>query len=104
MKFDRKALKRYRIDPVAFIEECLVNPEDGAPFKLLDAERTFLRLALRIGPNGRLLYPELIYAAIKKSGKTTFAGLFVVTVIVLFGDRYAEAYCVATHTGFPTAI
>jgi hypothetical protein len=95
MKFDRKVLKRYRQHPVAFVEECLINPETGRPFVLLDAERVFLRLALRIGANGRLPYPDLIYAAVKKSGKTTFASLFVVTVIVLFGDRYAEAYCVA---------
>ncbi len=92
---DRKALRRYRSDPIAFIEECLVNPETGKPFALFEAERTFLLMALMIAADGRLLYPELVYAAIKKSGKTTFAAIFVVTLIVLFGERYAEAYCVA---------
>jgi hypothetical protein len=96
---DHKALKRYRADPCAFIEECLVNPGPGSgagkSFVLLDAEREFLRHAFTFGPDGRLLYPDLIYAAIKKTGKTTFAGIFVIAIMVLFGDRYAEAYCVA---------
>jgi Phage Terminase len=92
---DRKTLARYRADPAAFVEECLVNPETGKPYVLLDAEREFLRHALTLGPDGRLVYPELIFAAVKKSGKTTFAGIFVATVMVLYGDKYAEAYCVA---------
>ena len=70
MMLDRKALRRYRADPCAFIEECLVNPETGKAYGLLEAERAFLRLAFRRRPDGRLLYPELIYSAIKKSGKT----------------------------------
>ena len=90
-----RTLKRYRADPVAFITEVLRNPETGQPFELLDAEIEFLRHALRTGPNGRLLYPMLIYAAIKKSGKTVFGALFMITVIVLYGERYAEGYCVA---------
>ncbi|MGA2313401.1 MAG: terminase TerL endonuclease subunit [Xanthobacteraceae bacterium] len=95
MMLDRKALRRYRADPCAFIEECLVNPETGKAYGLLEAERAFLRLAFRRRPDGRLLYPELIYSAIKKSGKTTFAAMFVITVIVLFGERHAEAYLIA---------
>jgi Phage Terminase len=92
---DRKTLARYRADPALFVEECLVNPETGEAYVLLDAERAFLKHALTLGPDGRLVYPELIYSAVKKSGKTTFAGIFVATVMVLYGDKYAEAYCVA---------
>ena len=92
---DRKALARYRADPCAFVEECLVNPETGKPFVLLDAERQFLKHAFRLKPTGRLLFSDLIYSAIKKSGKTTFGAILVVTIIVLFGDRYAEAYVFA---------
>ena len=56
VKFDRAALKRYRLDPIAFIEECLVDPESGQPFVLLPAERQFLEHAFKTGPDGRLLY------------------------------------------------
>jgi phage terminase large subunit-like protein len=62
---------------------------------LLAAERDFLKHALTFDDNGRLLYPEMIFGAIKKSGKTGFAALFVITLLLLYGGRYAEAYCVA---------
>jgi hypothetical protein len=94
-RVDPTHLKRYHDDPVAFIDECLINPETGKPFVLLDAEIAFLRLAFRLGPNGRLLHSELIYSAIKKSGKTVFGAIFLITAVVLFGERFAEAYCVA---------
>jgi phage terminase large subunit-like protein len=54
-----------------------------------------LKFAFKTDENGRLLYPELIYGAIKKSGKTSFAALFVITPLLLFGGRYAEAYVIA---------
>lgn len=92
---DRKTLARYRQDPCAFIDECLVNPESGKPYVLLDAERTFLKHAFRTGPTGRLLFPDLVYSAIKKSGKTTFGSIFVITLVVLFGDRFCEAYVIS---------
>jgi Terminase large subunit, ATPase domain len=50
---------------------------------------------LPAGPDGRLLYSELVYACPKKSGKTTFAAIFVITIILLFGGSYAEAICAA---------
>jgi hypothetical protein len=64
----------YRRNPTAFIER-LVDPEAGKRFKLLPAEREFLQHALATDGDGRLLYPEMIYGAIKKSGKTRFAAL-----------------------------
>jgi hypothetical protein len=45
--------------------------------------------------NGRLLYPEQVYGAIKKSGKTGFAAMFMITTLLLYGGRYAEGYCCA---------
>jgi hypothetical protein len=66
---------RWRRNPILFIERHLINPETGAPFKLLDAEKRFLRLALTLGPDGRLLYPEMVFGAIKKSGKSAFAAI-----------------------------
>jgi hypothetical protein len=92
---DQKSLAYWRKHVDEFIEQCLINPETGRPFVLLEAEREFLKHAFATGPDGRLLYPTLIYAAIKKSGKTTFAGIVVPTLLLLFGGRYAEGYCIA---------
>jgi len=90
-----RTLKRYRAEPAAFITEVLRNPETGMSFNLLPAEIKFLEHALRTGPNGRLLYPQLVYACPKKSGKTAFAAMFMITTIVLLGSRYAEGYSAA---------
>ena len=90
VKFDRAALRRYREAPVAFIEEVLIDPESGQPFVLLPAERQFLDHAFKVGPDGRLLYPEQIYSCPKKSGKTAFAAIVTITVTILFGGRFAE--------------
>jgi hypothetical protein len=94
-KFDPRSFARWRSNPVAFIERHLVDPETGKPFKLLPAEREFLMHALATDRDGRLLYPELIYGAIKKSGKTGFAAILVLTILLLYGGPYAEAYIVA---------
>jgi len=91
----RTKLMRYRVNPVLFIEEVLINPETGKPFKLLKAEKKFLRYAFKRGRNGRLLYPEQIYACPKKSGKTTFAAIYIITVVLLFGGAFAEAILAA---------
>jgi phage terminase large subunit-like protein len=88
-------LARYRADPILFVEEVLIDPATGKPFVLLDAERQFLRYAFAMAPDGRLLYSELVYACPKKSGKTTFAAIFVIAILILFGDAYPEAICAA---------
>jgi terminase large subunit-like protein len=95
MSVDTRSLARWRRNPVSWIETYLYNPETGQRFKLLPAEREFLAHALATGRDGRLLYPEMIYGAIKKSGKTGFAALFVLTLLLLFGGPYAEAYIAA---------
>jgi phage terminase large subunit-like protein len=84
-------LARWRASPVAFIEQCLCDPETGRPFQLLDAEREFLKHAFTTDEDGRLLFHELLYAAPKKSGKTTFAAIFTITAVLLFGGAYPEA-------------
>jgi hypothetical protein len=89
------ALERWRSAPAAFIEEVLHDPETGQPYRLLSAERTFLDYAFRTGDDGKLLYPEQVYSAGKKSGKTTFAALHVLTTVLLFGGRHPEAICAA---------
>lgn len=88
-------LEHYRRKPAAFIEDALIDPISGKPFRLLPAERQFLVHAFKLNETGRLRYPELVYAAPKKSGKSTFAALFVIVCIVLFGGRHAEGYVIA---------
>jgi phage terminase large subunit-like protein len=85
------ALARWRADPISFVETVLVNPETKRPFVLLEAERTFLAHAFKLDDNGKLLYPEQVYSCPKKSGKTTFAALHVLTLTLLFGGSYPEA-------------
>ncbi len=79
-------------DPISFITECLRNPQTRRPFELLPAEIEFLKHAFEIGDDGRLQHAELIFAAIKKIGKTTFAALFLLPMLLLFGGRFAESY------------
>jgi hypothetical protein len=85
------AFERWRSQPAAFIEEVLHDPETGQPYKLLPAERAFLEHAFKTGDDGRLLYPEQIYSCGKKGGKTHFNAMHLLTTILLFGGRNAEA-------------
>jgi hypothetical protein len=89
------AIKRYRKNPDSFVDECLINPETGRPFDLYESERVFLRCAFQLNKNGRLLFPLLMFCAIKKSGKTVFGAIFVLVLMVLFAERFAEAFCCA---------
>ena len=73
----------------------LCDPETGEPFVLSDAERWFLKFAFQLNGDGKLKFPELVFGAIKKSGKTTLAAVIMLTMILLFGGRFAEGYCVA---------
>jgi hypothetical protein len=90
----RDALGR---NPLKFIEQVLCDPESETkkPFILLEAERTFLEHAFKVGADGRLLYPEQVYSCPKKSGKTTFAAIHTLVMTLLFGGKYPEATLVA---------
>ena len=88
-------LARWRANPIGFIEHVLINPEMKKPFVLLEAERAFLMHAFTTGPDGRLVYPDQVYACPKKSGKTTFAAIYVITITLLYGGAYPEAICAA---------
>ena len=88
-------IQRWRSDPAAFIEEVCHDPETGKPFILNRAQRRFLSRALTLDERGRLKYPELLFSAPKKSGKTGFAALILIYVVVVLGGNYAEGYCVA---------
>jgi phage terminase large subunit-like protein len=92
---DAASLARWRADPIAFVEEVLHDPETRRPYRLLPAERMFMEHAFRTGDDGRLLYPEQVFGAPKKSGKTAFAALHCLTTTLLFGGAYPEATIVA---------
>jgi phage terminase large subunit-like protein len=87
--------RRWRADPATFITEVLRDPETEEPFELTASERRFLSHAFQLDEQGRLRFPELVYAAPKKSGKSTFAGMVVVYMILVLGGRHAEAYLIA---------
>ena len=89
--FTSSALAHWRHHPQAFIERVLRDPETGKPFKLLPAERAFFKHAFQRDDEGRLLYPEQVYACPKKSGKTTFGAIHSLTTTLLFGGSYPEA-------------
>ena len=89
------ALQHWRREPIRFIEQILRDPETGQPFNLFNAERQFFEHAWQRTEDGRLVYPEQCFGAIKKSGKTGLAGAHVLTTTCLFGGRYSEAYCIA---------
>lgn len=91
----RGALRRWRAAPISFISEVLHDPETGAPFVLNVAELAFLAKAFALDETGRLKHPELVFAAIKKSGKTGLAAMILLTMVLLFGGRFAEGIVVA---------
>jgi len=92
---EASALDRWQEQPILFIEQILRNPETGRPFELLKAERQFLARAYQTDESGRLVYPEQLYACPKKSGKTGFAAMHLLTTTLVFGGRFAEGYAVA---------
>jgi phage terminase large subunit-like protein len=92
---DASALVRWRREPVSFIEQVLRNPETGRPFELLEAQRQFFGHAWETTDDGRLLYPEQCYGAIKKSGKTATAAMHLLATTLLYGGRFAEGYAIA---------
>ena len=81
-------------DPCAFIET-LTNPETREPFQLTEAERVFLKHAFTPTDTGRMRYPELMFGAPKKSGKTALAALITIFMVRVLGGRFAEGYCLA---------
>ena len=92
---ETSALDRWQRQPILFIEQILRNPETGKPFELLEAEHQFLAHAYQTDESGRLVYPEQLYACPKKSGKTGFAAMHLLTTTLVFGGCFAEGYAVA---------
>jgi phage terminase large subunit-like protein len=95
---DAATFKRWYRQPITFIEEVLRDPDTDKPhkpYKLLPAEKLFLSHMFALDADGRLLYPDLIYSTPKKRGKTTWAAVVTLTMLLLYGRRHAEAYLAA---------
>jgi phage terminase large subunit-like protein len=91
-----KTLNYWRQHPLEFIQTCLFDPETGAPYVLLPAERAFLEHAFKIDlDTGKLIYTEWLFSAPKKSGKTTLQALVQLTMVLLFGGAFPESYILA---------
>jgi hypothetical protein len=73
----------------------LRNPETGKPFVLYEAQVEFLRRAFVLTGDGRLPFPEIIFSAPKKSGKTALAAMCAIYVAVVIGGPFAEIYCLS---------
>jgi hypothetical protein len=84
-----------RPDAVTWINAVCIDPETKQPFELLLAELQFLDHAFALDGDGRAVTPELVYAAGKKSGKSTFGAILVLVATLLYGGRNAEAYVLA---------
>jgi hypothetical protein len=78
-----------------WIAQNLVDPETGRPFCLYKEQRDFIDRALTLTPDGKLPFPEQVYSAPKKTGKTELAAIMLTTVIVHLAGRGAEGYALA---------
>src|SRR5712692_1193743 len=80
--------------PVAFMR-ALVDTDTGEAFDPYPEEIAFLEAALVRTKHGRLPYPELLYSAPKKSGKTTLAAVILLYVVLVVGGKNAEGLVLA---------
>ena len=82
------ALDRWRTSPSAsFIEEVMVDPETGLPFRFAPRRRTSWNAHFGQRP-GRLVYLGAIYSCPKKSGKTGFAAMHVLATTLVLRRRF----------------
>ena len=82
---------------IAFIEHVLCDPGDRASAVRAVRCRALVpasRLSRSTTTAGCSI-PELVFGAIKKSGKTTLAAIIMLMMVLLFGGRFAEGFCVA---------
>jgi phage terminase large subunit-like protein len=88
-------LRRWRKDPVSFMETLCDPDNEARPFRLYKEQEQFIREGFTVTPQGRLPYAELVYSAPKKSGKTTLGAMAMIYVIAVLAGKYGEGYCVA---------
>jgi len=89
-------VQRWRNDPILFIADALRDPDsDGKPFTLYREQEQFLKEGFTLTSDGHLPYGELVYSAIKKSGKTTLGAMCMIYVIGVLAGKYGEGFCAA---------
>ena len=71
------------------------QPRDRQTIRVVHAQVEFLRRALTLTSDGRLPYPEIIFSAPKKSGKTATAAMIAIYAAVVISGPYGEVYCLA---------
>ncbi len=86
---------RWKRDPVAFVEEVLIDPEVKKPFRLYEGERDLVSRGFTLTSDGRLPFAETIFAGGKKSGKTGLGACCGIYVAAVIGGPFAEVYCLA---------
>lgn len=86
--------QRFAGDPVGFMRS-LICPETGSLFEPYASQERFLLAREALAEDGRFLYPEQVFSAPKKSGKTGFGGVTCLYDVAVVGGRYAEGYCCA---------
>jgi phage terminase large subunit-like protein len=91
----KQLVERWHRDPIAFITQCLRDPETNQPFKLYPQEIAFLRRGFTLTSTGELPYPELLFSAPKKSGKTALAAWAALYVAAIIGGPWSEVYALA---------
>ena len=84
----------WRADPISFIERIIIDPETGKPFILLDAERRFLEHAFSTNPPA-VCFIQSRFIRVQRNQQTTFAAIYVLTMVLLCDGAYPEAICAA---------
>ena len=74
---------------------CSPGPPHGRAAPTVGSERDFLAHAYQTDDSGRLVHSEQLYACPKKSGKSGFAAMHLLTTTLVFGGRFAEGYAIA---------
>ena len=98
MSINSATLIRWRADPAAFVQDALINPEDGKPSVLYEREKVFMREAMRRDATGRLLYQLIVFSAPKKSGKTALNAWLHLYVMLVLAGVTGEGECYANDS------
>lgn len=90
---DVAAIAARNADPVRWLEENFYLGSTGQPVSLAPHQKCITRLAFQRNQRGRLKYRAIVYSAIKKSGKSAWAGM-VMRWMAETQTRYAEVFAI----------
>lgn len=89
----KNAHREVDTDIVAWAERAFYIPGTAQPIVLAEHQKAILRLCFTRDDNGKFPYRTIIYSTIKKSGKSTIAGLILRWYAETQG-RFADLYAV----------